>query len=829
MKNPLWYAAKYGAFKDTDDNDQPNLESEWNADNDSQKIPDAFNPVSNPAKLQTALQDILDSVIKVAKETASSTAVTTNSTRLETDSLIYQAQFNSSNWTGRLLAYSLYFDNPSNQEGSIGNLVWDTSEEFADPADRKIFTYDPSLTGSKGIQFTWSALSNTQKQLIDSDCYTATSPICTTSLIMNFLRGDNSNEVSATPPGTYRSRIAEVTSGTVNGSSCSSSSPCSQHVMLGDIINSDPWFVGNENYGYNILPDPEGSSYLTFRSGSDYAGRTKMIYIGANDGMLHGFDASNTTNGGKEIFAYVPNYVITRQTATAGISDLKLLTQPDYTHRYFVDGSPRAGDVYYGGAWHTVLAGTLGAGGKGLFALDVTDPDNFSASDVLWEISNTSSPTASNLVDSSSVAGFTNHLGFTFSQPSVVRMANGKWAVIIGNGYNSINQKAVLYIIDVETGSLIRSINTQAGSITQLNGLSTPVAVDINDDRIVDAIYAGDLLGNLWKFDVSNSNASSWDVAFKSGSTPIPLFIAKDANNVPQPITAKPQVSKNPSNTSGGVLVYFGTGRYFVEGDNIFVTQPVTPTPPATPPAVQTFYGISDNSAVVCSSGDFSGVVNSCRTKLVAQTIDQELVFGEFNIRVTSNNEVSYTGASAKKGWFMDLVTPSAAAGDVATAKGERVVATAVLRPGGTGGRIIFTTLITSDSPCDHGGTSWLMELEATTGKRLTKSFDLNGDWEIGTEDLVEIPNPAAGGGGGGGVPSTIMVAASGKQSEVGIIKTPGIIAAPGSNVEFKYTSGTKPCDTAADDCANTVRGSLEVTAEDYGANSGRQSWRQLR
>lgn len=788
LENPLFYAAKYGAFKDENDNNEPDLESEWNADNDSKKIPDGFNQVKNPAKLEKALDDILANVIKVAKETGSSTSVTTNSTRLETSSLVYQAQFTSSNWTGRMFAYSLFFDDPNNPEGSIGNQVWDVTDKFPTPDNRKIFSYDPELLTTKGIEFTWDDLSDSQRELLDKECFDDNS--CIESMILNYLRGDDSEEA---PVGPYRSRTVTVKN--------DSNVEVEEHLKLGDIVNSDPWFVGIENFGYNILPNPEGAAYLTYRSSSSYVNRRKMIYVGANDGFLHGFDATDSADGGKEILAYVPNTTIISQTIQSGESDLRSLTRPSYTHKYFVDGSPRAGDVYFGGAWHTVLAGTLGAGGKGIFALDVTNPDAFTKSNILWEINTLSSPNASDLTDTSSQAGFANNLGYTFSQPSVVRMANGKWAVIIGNGYNSTSQKAVLYIIDAETGHLIKSIDTKVGSATQLNGLSTPIAVDVNDDRIVDAVYAGDLQGNLWKFDVSDSSTSNWGVAFMNGASPKPLFVAKDANNVIQPITAKPQVGKNPA---GGVLVYFGTGRYFVEGDNDFDDKLVNASP--TPPTVQTFYAVWDNNTQVT------------RSDLVAQTIITELVAGDFNIRITTDNEVDYTGTA--KGWYLDLVKPSVPIGGVATAQGERVVAVPVLRPGN---RIVFTTVIPSLEPCEFGGTSWLMELEATTGKRLAKTFDLNGDWKVDSQDTQVVTLPTGGPNGG---PLTVTVAASGKQSEVGIIKTPGIIPSPGGGIEYKYTSGTKQC---TKDCIKTVKGSLEVTAEDYGANVGRQSWRQLR
>ncbi len=184
--------------------------------------------------------------------------------------------------------------------------------------------------------------------------------------------------------------------------------------------------------------------------------------------MLHGFDAANdTTNGGKEIFAYTPNAII---------SKLSKLTDPTYgattnPHQYFVDGAPKAGDAYINGAWKTLLAGTLGAGGKGVFVLDVTNPDGFDATDVLWEVTDTTGPEYADL-------------GYTLPQPSIVRLANGDWGVIVANGYDSASKKAVLYILDAENGSIIKKFDTLVGNVSNPNGLSTPIAVDKDNNRI---------------------------------------------------------------------------------------------------------------------------------------------------------------------------------------------------------------------------------------------------------------------------------------------------------------------------------------------------------
>jgi type IV pilus assembly protein PilY1 len=560
---------------------------------------------------------------------------------------------------------------------------------------------------------------------------------------LDYLRGDQSKEQASGP---FRKRS----------------------ILLGDIINSDPWFVGTENFRYHTLPGTEGSSYLTFRNSSSYQGRRKMVYVGVNDGMLHGFDAANdTTNGGKEIFAYIPDAIIGK---------LSKLTDPTYgaatnPHQYLVDGAPKVGDAYINGGWKTLLAGTLGAGGKGVFVLDVTNPDSFDASKVLWEITDTS--------DVDGLAGLEYaDLGYTLPQPSIVRMANGKWAVIVANGYDSASKKAVLYILDAENGSIIKKFDTLVGSA---NGLSTPITVDKNNDRIVDVIFTGDLQGNLWEFDVSDASASNWKFAYQQGSNPAPFFVAcsdqSNCSTTRQPITAKPQVGKGPNGQ--GIMVYFGTGKYFETGDNII------PQPPEPPPQVQAYYALWENGAKISGRGD-----------LQRQTIDAEGTVGSTKVRVTSKTPVDHT---SKKGWYLDFVFSPG------IPQGERVVSPSLLR----GGRLIFVSIIPESDPCSFGGTSWLYELDALSGSRLsTAQFDVNGDGKVDKADLVQIMDT----NNDGVVDAEDDVSPSGKELPIGISKNPSVISA--GDYEYKYSSGTT--------------GEIAVTKEKGAEESGRLSWRQL-
>lgn len=761
LEQPLWYAAKWGGFDDGNDTDTPDQLSEWDTDNNS--IPDRYFFATNPAELATSLGQALADVIATS---GSSASVATNSTRLDTNTVIYQAKFNSSDWTGQLLAFTV------NSNGSVAALPsWDAGQKVTlQGADgRSVFSYNPSAI-PKGIQFLYSNLNTGQQASI-------------TEAQVDYIRGVRTAEQ---PDGVLRTR-----SGT--------------NALLGDLINSDPWFVGINDFGFSLLPGTEGSSYLTYRASAGYLARKPLVAVGGNDGMLHVFNANVTgTGAGNEVFAYVPHTLIPK---------LNALTLPSYNnsgnHQYFVDGSPIAADAYFDAdgdtvkEWRTALVGTLAAGGKGIFALDVTflsttnvaEP-NFSEQRVLWEINNQSAPIASDLTDDLSGNpkryGFINHLGFTYGQASIVRLANGDFGAVFGNGYNSVNHQAVLYIVNIGTGALIKSINTGVGSSGNPNGLSTPIAIDINGDRIVDAIYAGDLQGNMWKFDVSNASPSQWDIAFKTGSTPKPLFAAKNASNQIQPISAKPQVGKHPN---GGVVVYFGTGKYFEVGDNSVVS-----------PQTQTFYGIRDTCVLQagatgsCSTSDPS----ITRSNLQQQSIIAEGTVGNFDVRVTTANVTDKTAFfSSKKGWYMDLLTPPAPG----TGIGERVVSQALLRSG----RIVFVTLIPDNGQCSFGGTSWLMEMEALTGNRLSMTpFDISGDNLINAGDLTQLVDTNNDGVVNG---SDSKLAGSGKKSTVGIIKSPGVISA--GEVEYKYTSGST--------------GELETTIESVESGAGRMSWRQLR
>lgn len=695
-----------------------------------------FFSAADPDTFSDSLADILSNI---TSRTSSASSVALNSGSISSDSKVFQARFNSGDWTGQLLAFPI---DPNN--GNLLPVAWDARGLIPAANLRTILTYD----GSNGVPFRWAEIDTDQKAQLDNN-----------EAILNYLRGDQSSELSN--GGTFRNR----------------------NFLLGDIINSAPSFVAApaQRYFDNGFGAPENTSpYSSFREANKT--RTPVVYVGANDGMLHAFNADT----GAELFAYVPSAVYDR---------LADLTNVNYTHKYYVDGSPTVVDAYINGSWRTVLVSGLAAGGQGIFALDVTNPNDFlnegtAANRVMWEFTDEDD----------------RDLGYTFGQPSIVRLQNGDWAAVFSGGYNntvdnavsgdnindSLTGNAVLYLVNLEDGSLIKKFDTQRGTAqdptgnNRPNGLASPAAVDVDGDFIVDQIYAGDLFGNMWKIDVSNSDPNDWGFAFGTEANPQPLYTACfgvtcGATNV-QPITTRPQVVRHP--TGSGILVLFGTGKYFEVGDNN-----------SSGEVTQSLYAIWDRQEAALVPFD--------RSDLLQQEIIAEVEESGSDYRVTSDTQINWND---KDGWYIDLISPGAASNF-----GERQVSNTIIR----NGKIIFTTLIPSDDPCEFGGTGWLMELDFASGARLEYSpFDVNDDGSFDSADFICIANCELDADGNPD-PDRVLVPASGKKSEVGIIPTPSIASEAGGQKEYKYTSGSS--------------GEIEVTVENPGPGfEGRQSWRQL-
>lgn len=656
-----------------------------------------FFSAESPTQIGNAFQAILNAILDANPSAA---ALAANSTSLQNGTLIYQASFDSSDWSGNFRAL------PVQSGGNVGAPLWDAATLLPAHGSRNILSH----TGNSPIVFQWSNLTAAQKLALNTDAFGAVDTLGTERL--DWLRGDGSKEERN--GGVHRNRAKTVL---VNGVQTVVTN------VLGDTINSDPVFVHSEDYGYTSLPGsvPGQSTYAAFVAAK--VSRPPMIYVGANDGMLHGFraDAGNVSSG-REIFAYVPAEVY---------GNLSKLTSPSYLHKPFVDGTPAAGDAYIGGAWKTVLLGTLGGGGKAIFALDVSNPSSMGAGQVMWEYRDAAD------------------LGFTVGQAQIARLNDGTWAAIFANGYNSTSDRAYLYVVNLQTGVLIKKI--PAGLSTG-NGLSTPALYDANGDKTVDAVYAGDLLGNMWKFDLSGATSASWDVAFAGQ----PLFIARNASAQVQPITSQPRIGAHPN---GGVMVHFGTGQYLTSSDT-------------SSTQVQSYYAIWDNGSAVTTTN---------RSDLQAQTIVAETnEFGR-QVRETSDNIVNW--GAGMRGWYLDLLPPLGSGG-------ERIT----VRPLLLYNRTLFVTRTPSTDVCVPGGVSWVMQLDALTGARqATPVFDLNNDDTFTSADNLASGNPASGIRTTVGIASTPVFLTGTGGGFGGAFAEAGSVGVPVPVVASNYTPNPSP------------------------------------
>lgn len=605
----------------------------------------AAYPATSPAALVTALNNIL---ISIQSGSLSTTQSAVNSTILKAGSVQYQASFTSNDtpyqdWTGDLQKTAL----DATTGLPTGSTLW-SAQALLDTAvggggwstSRLIATWNPALNSGAGAgaPFQWANLSATQTGQLGS------------APTLNYLRGDQSQEKHN--GGVLRNR---------------------SHI-LGDIVNSTPQYVGPPAGPYF------STSYFSFVTAQK--ARAGMLYVGANDGMLHAFQAST----GQEQFAFVPNGMFPK---------LSQLTAPLYNqgHQFFVDGSPQSGDVQFSDAsWHTLLVGGENAGGQSVYALDITSPATLTtetavASAVLWEFTDA-------------------NLGLSYSAPEIAPVnAASNFAVFFGNGYNSTSQKPFLYAVNPQTGAKLAAIDlcaavTTACNLTLPNGLSS-VAVANSDGLVgspVTQVYAGDLQGNLWAIDVSNVSPAAWTVRL--------LFQARDSLGNLQAITTPPVVTLNPNYPGkAGNFVMFGTGQFLVAAD-LGTTK------------TQTAYGVWDKG----------GTTSYTRTNLQQQTLTlvPKATSGlPQDILTDTSNTVNF---ATKVGWYDDLVT-----------SGQRFMTTPYL----LNGNFIATLNTPPSSACTAIPSAMLLELNYATGGAPTQPIlDVNGDGTFNTLDQYGGKNP---------------------------------------------------------------------------------------
>ncbi|WP_051298883.1 pilus assembly protein [Marinobacterium litorale] len=719
-RNQYWLTAKYGGFEprcpannanctlpEIDgpyDGDIPDpLPENWwftngevlTQSNANLKRTDNYYPAGQADTMVDGLKKAFADIAANLKSTA--TSLSFNSSRLKTGSLLYQALLDTTYWSGDLQGSVIASDATVADTPS-----WSAADKLdalnaAALATRKIVTgSDLASDGDGGMQtgggraFLWSSLTASQQSALEKDDENgAVVNSSTAERRLEYLRGNRSHEQ------TYNMRA--------RGS------------RLGDIVNSDPQYIHHDNFGYaalsseNGFTDAIGDAYTSYRTSANYQNKTPVVVAGANDGMFHIFDAAD--DGGDELFAYVPVSIF---------DQLYKLTKPDYIHQYYVDGTARLGDAWLGDVtgWRTLAVATTGAGGSGVFALDITEPELMSATSLLWEYSNPK-------------------MGLLVQQPSLVALATGRFGVVVTSGYDAPQSEGYVWILDAEDGSLIKEFELPSGE------LGAPLVIDLERDRVADRIYVGDTEGNIWRLDIEGSNVNQWGAIgdLKQGNTVLPLYTALDPAGNPQPITAPLTAAYSETDDP---MLFFGTGSYHQVND-ISVGQS---------PQVQTFYGIIDKSESSSGRGD-----------LTMQEIQLETQTGDFAARVVSQN----TPLSDSDGWYLDLQWAAANGGP--GPNGERVVSEASF----AGHQVVFSTLIPSSDPCEAGGDSWIMALNMYHGGRGDDFFDYNQDGVVDGNDSVTITVQDEEGND-----VEVEVPGSGIKEEPsnGIIKSPSVLTA---------------------------------------------------
>lgn len=856
-----WLAAKYGGVESFDANGNP---QNWarSLPGYNGNWPLTLLPAGNPADMMAAVRSALSSI---AAETGAGSAVgvSTGDLRTGNGTNLYSATYNTSGWYGDVRAYTMSSDlsissapawsasrylNPTtlNTNGS-GNwtnrriltfhdgLAADGTPD-SDPLGRQGSLFTTTTTGGN-IDF-GTGLSARQKDLIDRDPGTGQADSHGPERVQ-YLAGNNSNE--GANGFNWRSRNTARSLTLKDGTVLTT-----PEGSLGDVVNSSPQYVRFPSLS-NIPP----ADYTDFKAyATAVASRTPVLYVGGNDGMLHAFDASDlsdgggttlgaTTNSGKEVLAYVP---------AAVYSKLNQLPWRDYSHKYFVDGSPVVGDVQLSSGsctpsgdttkcWRTIVTGGLNAGGQGIYALNVTNPSTFAAGDpksiVLWEFNDRDDP----------------DLGNTFAQPIIRKMNNGKWAVIFGNGFNntetdgsvSSTGDAYLFIVYVEgpgisntgrgndwtQGTHYRKIRLPAPNggnapLTPANGLSAAYGIDNNDDNVVDYLYAGDRYGNLWKVDVSDTDPANWGSAFSSGGTPLPLFTATTADNPAQrqQVTSSPIVTIHPQS---GFMILFGTGSFVDNSDN------------QAPFSGNTYYGIWDKNdgtrvtrsnlqkqkslARVAVGSNLYGLQSDCSpqysTIATAPAAATSRCPSELAPALDANGNVTQ-----QLGWVLDLKNDPSFVGN----SGERYISSVL--PILENGLLTFVTLTPSGDVCGGSAYDWTYNLDYLTGGAYSKPvfYDVSGTTSTAVSATFSVTS--------GGSTTSVTGAPSGKQLPTAIGQNPKRIYYDTDKGRADPSAGCnpfvkgRPCKKVkrACDIVTITGGCSSVTPP----ATGRLNWRQI-
>jgi len=587
-----------------------------------------YYQATDSAGLNTALSSALSDITSKAGSGGSGI---TSSSIVGVGAAYYQTSYDPKDWRGTIKSYGF----TSGGEVNTASVLWTTDTAIVPGATAP--TYQ-----------SWNTLTNAPVTL----AYASFSPA--QQAILN----------QGLPTGITGSDLVEWSKG-INKTGLKPRS-----VLLGDIINSPLVLASpSDKTAADLVGDTSYSTYLATKA----ANMTPSLVVNANDGFV---SVINPANGTRR-YAYMPSSVL---PSLRNIADTAYLN--GVGHEFLVDGQLGVFDAQLNSAWKTLALGGTGAGGKTFYAVQLYDASAGNVTKALWEIS---APTTAN------TANVFNDLGYAYARPEVARLADGRWAAFISNGYGSSSGVAALYVVDIRDGSLIKKIVIDSTETT--NGLSS-VKLKVNSQNVVQAAYGGDLKGRMWKFDLSGATTDTWAVAFAGK----PLFTT--AGGATQPITAQPLLADN---SLGGKVVFFGTGKFNETADK-------------TNKDLQAFYAVWD------ANGGTGQITTS---SLQAQAITGVFSGSSAQFITTSQNEVTYP---AEKGWYLPLVYNS-------VLTGERVINQAAL----VLGRIVFTTAsVDTTDPCASFGTGKLIELDAFSGKMFNYAvLDTNGDNLVDSSDTI--------------------------------------------------------------------------------------------
>lgn len=599
---------------------------------------------TDPKTLSDALGTMLNAIIQDAGSSAAASA--SSLTPVTGDNWVFLPSYSTDTWHGDLRAFQFGTDPRTSgltAPDTSTTPIWSAQKKLQDRikdgkfASRTVyfhgkggmtdFTYKNLQAEGSNLDFDNLCGPATSKPsplsqcdgLADDDIPAAVRDKATGENLINFLRGDMRLQMGAAAPEdrVFRDR----------------------KFVLGDFVNAAPVYVAKPPFKY------ADSGYADFIKRNET--RRKMVYAAANDGMLHAFQVGSHEKdllGGEELWAFIPKGVMSNLRQLADV-------RYDTSHKNLLDATPTVGDIFADGQWRTILVGGMGAGGRHYYALDITTPD---APKLLWDFTDDTG------------------LGYTFGNPVITKDATGTWIVAFTSGINNADGKGRLYLLNAFTGkprSTDEPIVTAAGDATTPSNLGRLNAwVPSDTDNTALRFYAGDMLGNLWRFDHDNRVAPAGPEATLLGR-------ALGPDGLPQPITGKPVLTELFVDNQPVAVVSFATGRLLNNGD-------------LSTKERQSIYSIRDT---LDSTG--LGPLRDEAAKLVRQELQADRRMADKPPTVNWN---------AQNGWYVDLWDLS-----------ERVALDGI--PLGSD-LIAFASTVPNGDPCGNGGSSYLYQFQLSSG-----------------------------------------------------------------------------------------------------------------